>query len=167
MVKEINRQINFELYSAYLYMSMSSMCQVMGLKGAAHWLVVQTQEEMTHAFRFYKYVVDQGEHAELAAIAAPPAKFKSLLQMFEEALAHEKLVTGRINNLVDLARKEKDHATEVMLQWFVTEQVEEEANASEIIANLKLAGNNTGGIFMIDKDLATRVFAPPPDLIIG
>jgi ferritin len=148
-------------------MAMASYSQVLGLKGSAHWFFVQGQEEMTHALRFYKYVVDQGEHAELAAIAAPQAKFKSLRDMFEQTLKHEKHVTALINNLVNLAKEEKDHATEGFLQWFVKEQVEEEATANDVLASIKLSGENTGGIFLIDKDLGTRVFMPPPDLVIG
>ena len=167
MTSEINNQINFEIYSGYIYLAMSSYCNVLGLKGAAHWFFVQMQEEMLHALRMYKYVVDQGEHAEMLAVKQPELKYKSLLHMFETALKHEKIVTSRIYNLVNIAREEKDHATDNFMQWFVKEQVEEEATAGEIVANLKLAGDNVGGIFMIDKDLAARMFVPPVDIVIG
>lgn len=167
MTKAINEQINAELFSAYLYMAMSSYAQVLGLKGSAHWFFVQMQEEMTHAFRFYKYVTDQGEHSVMDAIEKPQATFKSLLDMFEKTLAHEKTVTARINKLADLAVKESDHATGVMLNWFISEQVEEEATASEILQTLKLAGNQMSGVLMIDKELGARMFTPPADIVIG
>jgi len=160
----LNKQINAELYSAYLYWAMASYSTVLGLKGAAKWFFVQGQEEMTHAARFYFYVNDVNEHAILDAIDKPQATFKNLQQMFEATLKHEKVVTSLINNLANLARQEKDHATEVFLQWFITEQVEEEANASEILAKLKLAGDNVGAMFMIDAELGARGFAMPPDL---
>jgi ferritin len=166
MAAAINRQINAELYSSYLYLSMSAYATNIGMKGTAHWLFVQAQEEATHAMRFYSYLNDQGAHALMDAIAKPPTEFKSVLDVFENVLKHEKHVTALIHGLVDLAAKEKDPATAVMLQWFVTEQVEEESNATEIVGKLKLAGNNGGGLFMIDKDLAARVFAPPPDLTL-
>jgi ferritin len=166
MAAAINRQINAELYSSYLYLSMSAYATNIGMKGTAHWLFVQAQEEATHAMRFYSYLNDQGAHAQMDAIAKPPTEFKSVLDVFENVLKHEKHVTALIHGLVDLAAKEKDPATAVMLQWFVTEQVEEESNATEIVGKLKLAGNNGGGLFMIDKDLAARVFAPPPDLTL-
>jgi ferritin len=166
MAAAINRQINAELYSSYLYLSMSAYATNIGMKGTAHWLFVQAQEEATHAMRFYNYLNDQGVHVKLEAIKQPPVQFKSVLDIFEAVLKHENHVTALIHGLVDIAAKEKDPATGVMLQWFVTEQVEEEANASEIIGKLKLAGNNGGGLFMIDKDLGTRMFAPPPDLVL-
>lgn len=167
MTKAINDQINAELYSAYLYMAMSSYCNVLGLKGASHWFFVQMQEEMTHAFRFYKYVADQGQHCVMEAIEKPQDTFKDLKDMFEKTLAHERIVTGRINKLVDLARKESDHATDFMLGWFVSEQVEEEATASEFLQMVTFAGKDMSGILMIDKDLGARVFTPPTDIVIG
>lgn len=167
MTDSINDQINAELFSAYLYMAMSSYCQVSGLKGSAHWFFVQMQEEMTHAFRFYKYLTDQGQHGIMQAIDKPQAKFKSLKDMFEKTLAHEKTVTARINKLADLARKESDHATEVMLAWFIAEQVEEESTAAEVLQTVTLAGNDMSGLFMIDRELGARVFTPPTDIVIG
>ena len=167
MVDALNDQINAETYSAYLYMSMSAYCTFIGLKGAANWFFVQTQEEMTHAMRFYFYVNKVNQHVVLKAIEKPPAEFKSLNEMYEAALKHEKYITGRINNLVNLAQAEKDHATEVLLQWFVNEQVEEEQNVTEILGQLKLAGKDSSALFMIDKDLSTRTFVMPPDLPMG
>jgi len=161
MVQTLNKQLNNELYSAYLYLSMSSFTTFIGLKGAANWFMVQYQEEMTHAMKFYDYLNSQGEHAQLAAIAAPPTEFGTLLSMFEQTLKHEQFITKCINDLMDQAVKEKDHATQIFLQWFVTEQIEEEGNDKDIIAQLKLVGDNTQGLMMVDRDLATRVFTPP------
>ena len=162
----INKQINAELYSSYLYLSMSAYATNIGMKGTAHWLFVQAQEEATHAMRFYNYLNNQGVHVAMEAIKQPPVQFKSVLEVFEAVLKHEQHVTALIHGLVDIAAKEKDPATSVMLQWFVTEQVEEESNATDIIGKLKLAGNNGGGLFMIDKDLTARMFVPPPDLTL-
>lgn len=164
MTAAINKQINAELYSAYLYFAMSSYTSFTGLKGAANWFFVQGQEEMTHAWRFYNYVNSMGEHVELDAIAKPMNEFRSLRHAFEETLKHERKVTSLINALVDLARSENDHASEIFLQWFVTEQVEEEMNATEIIAKLKLIGDNTSALLMLDNELAARTFTMPPDL---
>jgi ferritin len=166
MVKALNKQINAETYSAYLYLAMSSQAAVMGLKGVAHWMFVQGQEEMTHALKQYLYVLSQGEQVILEAVQQPPAQFKSALHMFEEVLKHEQKVTGLINDLVNLAVSEKDHASEIFLQWFVTEQIEEEQNATDIVGKLKLVGDNGGGLFMVDKELAARVFALPVGLVM-
>jgi len=162
MAAQINKQINAELYSAYLYFAFSVYSTKVGLNGAANWFWVQGQEELTHAWRFINYLNDVGEQVILDAIAKPPTEFKSLAHMFEETLKHEKKVTALINALVDLASAEKDHATSEMLQWFVKEQVEEEKSASEILSQIKLAG--TAGLFLVDKDLGTRTFVMPPDL---
>ena len=161
MVAALNNQINAELYSAYLYLSMSSCASFKGLKGGAQWFFVQAQEEMMHAQRLYDYVNSVGAQVKLAAIDGPPTAFDSLKQMLEDTLAHEKKVTALINGLVDLAVEEKDHATEIFLQWFVTEQIEEEESANDILSQLKLAGDEGSGLFMIDRELGARVFTPP------
>lgn len=161
VVQALNQQLNNELYSAYLYLSMSSFTTHIGLKGAANWFMVQYQEEMVHAMKFYDYINSQGEHARLNAIAAPPVEFGTLLSMFEQTLKHEQFITKCINDLMDLAVKEKDHATQIFLQWFVTEQIEEEGNDNDIIAQLRLVGDSPQGLMMIDRDLAGRVFTPP------
>jgi ferritin len=161
MSKAINEQINKELFSAYLYLGMSGWAERNGLPGAGNWFFVQTQEELAHIQRFYQYLLRQGASLSLEAIAKPEQVYKSALDLFEKGLAHEKFVTASINGLVDLAVKEKDHATEVFLQWFVNEQVEEEENGNRIIDQLKLAGPAGGGLFMIDRELATRVYTPP------
>jgi len=160
MAKALNEQINKEIYSAYLYLAMSSYSDSIGLKGFANWFMVQYKEEMEHAMRFYHYVQEQGEQVKLMAIDKPPATFTSPLSMLRKTLEHEKYVTKRIHALVDLAIKEKDHATQIALQWFVTEQVEEEASAGEILDKLKLVGKQASGLFMIDKDLSARAFTP-------
>lgn len=158
VTEALNSQINKEIYSAYLYLAMSAYSESKGLKGFANWLYVQYQEETTHAMKIYNYILEQGDMVELRAVEKPPKEFGTPLEMFEQVLAHEQMVTRSINELVDLAIKEKDHATQIMLQWFVTEQIEEEANDNEIIDQLKLAGKEGGALFMIDKELATRVF---------
>lgn len=161
MTDEINKQVNAELYSAYLYLSMSSYASFSGLRGAANWFWVQAQEEMTHAQKLYDYVNSQGTRALLAGIDAPPTEFDSLKDLYEQALEHEQKVTALINDLVNLAKDEKDHATEIFLQWFVTEQVEEEENARDILDTVKLAGDNGAAMLMIDAELSARVFTPP------
>ena len=161
MVKALNEQVNNELYSAYLYLSMSAYSTFIGLKGFANWFMVQYQEEMTHTMKIYDYINDQGGQVKLMAVPEPPAEFGSPLDMFEKTLKHERFITKCINDLVDLAVKEKDHATNIFLQWFVTEQIEEEANDNDIISKLKLVGKEGNGLFMIDKELAARVFTSP------
>ncbi len=166
MEQHINKQINAELWSAYLYLSMASYFESIGLKGFANWMWVQAREETTHAMRLYQHIIDRNGRALFTAIAPVPTEWKSPLHAFEETLSHEEKVTSLINNLVNIAVAEKDHAAATMLQWFVNEQVEEEASASEIIQRLKLIGKDTSGLFMFDRELATRVFTPPPDLTL-
>jgi ferritin len=162
MAAAINNHLNQELYSAQLYLSISSYANYIGLKGAANWFMVQYQEEMVHFMKFYGYINSQGEHVHLGPINAVPAEFSSFLDLFEKTLAHEQTITRWINDLMDLAIKEKDHATRIFLQWFVTEQIEEEENDREIIAKLRLIGDNGQGLLMLDNELGTRVFVPPP-----
>lgn len=161
MLEALNRQINRELYSAYLYLSMSAWFSDRGLPGFANWMQVQVQEEQFHAMKFYDYCIARGGRATMLPIEAPPNEWESPLAVFEATYAHEQRVTQMINDLVDLAMKEKDHATTNFLQWYVDEQVEEEANDTEIIGKLQLIGDETNGLFMLDKDLGTRVFTPP------
>ncbi len=161
MNKAINEQINKEIYSAYLYFGMAGWSEKNGMPGVGNWFFIQCQEELTHSQRFYQYLLRQGAAVELDAIGKPGQIYDSALDAFEKTLEHEKFVTASINSLVDLAVKERDHATEVFLQWFVNEQVEEEENAGKIIDQLKLAGPTGGGMFMIDRELGARVFVPP------
>jgi ferritin len=157
MAEALNDHLNKELYSAYLYMSMSSHSHHIGLKGFANWFDIQVQEELLHVQRAYGYLLDQGTKVILEAIDKPPTEFKSAVDLFETTLNHEKQVTARINELVGLANKENDYATSNMLQWFVGEQVEEETSVGDIIQRLKLVGNDGTGLLMIDKELSARI----------
>jgi ferritin len=161
MEQALNKQLNAELYSAYLYLSMAAYYYSLNLNGFANWMTVQNQEETMHAMKFYNYINERGGRINLDKIDGPPTNWNSPLEVFEETLKHEEKVTGLINNLVDLAIAERDHAANAFLQWFVTEQVEEEASANEVIQNLKLAGNDPHSLFMLDRELGTRVFTPP------
>ena len=161
MAEALNRQVNREIYSAYLYLSMSAYSTFKGLKGVANWFMVQYKEEMTHAMKIYDYINDQGVQVRLMAVEQPPTEFGSPLETFEKTLKHEKFVTKCINDLVNVAIEEKDHATKSFLQWFVTEQIEEEANDNDIIAKLRLVGKEGDRLSLIDKELAKRVFIPP------
>lgn len=156
MDKALNGQVNAELYSSYLYLSMEAYFEDKGLGGFAHWMRVQAQEELFHAMRIYDHIGERGGRVVLDQIKAPPKEWDSPLAVFEAVYGHEQLVTGLINKLVDLAIEEKDHATNNFLQWFVKEQVEEEATASEIVEKLKLASEGNG-LFMMDKELGQRV----------
>jgi ferritin len=161
MEQAINAQINAELYSAYLYLSMSAHFQTMNLKGFGNWMRVQAMEEFTHADKFATFLLDRGGRVVMGTIDAPPNTWKSALAVFQETSKHEQKVTGLINALVDLSIKEKDHATTNFLQWFVNEQVEEEANAESLAQQLKLIGEAGQGLLMLDRELAQRVFVPP------
>lgn len=156
MQKALNDQLNAELYSGYLYLSMNAYFKSINLDGFANWMAAQAQEEVTHAMKFYDFINQRGGRVVLAAIDTPPADWESPLAVFEQTLAHECKVTDLINRLVDLANDEKDHATQVFLQWFVTEQVEEEESVGGVLEQLKLMGEAQGGLFMIDRELAQR-----------
>ncbi len=156
-----NQQINAETYSAYLYWSMSAALEAMNLPGFANWMRIQAQEEMTHAEKFFRYLVERGGQVKLTAIDGPPTEWKDLDAIFSNVLEHEQHVTGLINQLMDLAMAEKDHASVMFLQWFVSEQVEEEATAQEILGKLKIAGTASAALYMLDKEMAQRVFVPP------
>ena len=161
MEEALNEQVKWEIYSAYLYLSMASYFQDLGLPGFANWMRVQDQEERSHAEKFFDFVIERGGRMILQPIDAPPSEWKSPLDAFEDTLKHEQQVTARINNLMDLAIKEKDHATVSFLHWFIDEQVEEEANDTDVINKLKMVEKTQGGLFMLDKELATRVYTPP------
>jgi ferritin len=158
MQKAINQQINNEMYSAYLYLSMAAETKCMGLKGASNWFTVQAKEELGHATKFYDYLLDQGMSVELQAIEKPKTGFKALLAMFEATLRHEQFITKCIHDLMTLAVGEKDYASQILLQWYVNEQIEEEANDNEIIGMLRMAGSSGGSLLMIDKQLGKREF---------
>ncbi len=161
MEDALNEQVNAELYSAYLYLSMESYFKAQNLNGFANWMRVQTQEEVTHATKIYEFISERGGRAILKAIEGPQTEWDSALAVFNAVYKHEQKVTGLINDLVDLAIKEKDHATNSFLQWFVNEQVEEESSADGIVQQLKMMENAPGGMFMLDRELGQRVFTPP------
>lgn len=167
MTDAINRQINNEMYSAYLYMAMSAHSSDIGLNGFATWFMVQYHEEMFHAMKQYNYLLDQGAAVHLQAIKEPPKTFKSAKDMFEKTLEHEKFVTKSINEIADLALQEKDHATYQFIQWYVTEQVEEEKNDNEILQKLTLAGDAGPGLFMLDQQLGARALTVQADFSQG
>jgi len=158
MQKAIEEQINAELWSAYLYLSMSAYFERQNLPGFANWMKIQWQEEITHAIKFFDFVHERGGKIVLKPIAKVPTTWKNAADAYAETLKHERIVTSLINNLVNIAVEEKDHATNNMLQWYVAEQVEEEANADKILGQLKLIGDNGYGLLMLDRELATRVF---------
>ncbi len=161
MQEAINAQINAELYSAYLYLAMGAWAETENLSGIANWMRVQFQEEQFHALKFFDYVYERGGNVVLKAIDEPPSHFDSALAVFEETLAHERKVTGLINDLYALAVEEKDYAAQSFLQWYIDEQVEEEASAAAIVEQLKMIGDNKMGLMMLDRELRARTFTPP------
>jgi len=156
MQDAINEQINKELYSSYLYLSMSSYFADKNLSGFAAWLRVQVDEEREHGMKFYDHLVDRGGRVALKAIAVPHSEWKSSLEAFKEVQSHEAAVTASINALYELALKEKDYPTQVLLQWFITEQVEEEKNAAEIVQQLELIDAHGTAVLMLDHRLGKR-----------
>lgn len=155
----LNAQINVEQYSAQLYLAMSAHCEAKSFRGFAHWLSVQSQEETKHAMKLAKFVLDRGGQLELATIAAPPTGYGTVTQVFEKVLVNEKENTAKIAALFELSRAEKDYASEIALQWYVTEQVEEEATVSQILDQLKAVGEQGGGIWYLDSKLGKRTLA--------
>jgi len=160
---ELNKQLNAELYSAYLYLSMSAYLASKNLSGFSNWMKVQFEEEQFHALKFYNYIIDRGGNVTLTAIEAPKTEWKDILDVFKDVLAHEEKVTALINELVNIAMEEKDHATASALQWFVTEQVEEEATVSDLLNQLKLVEGKGSGLFMLDREAKQRAFTPTGD----
>lgn len=161
MINAINKQMNAELYSAYLYLSMGAYFESKDLSGFASWMRVQAQEELTHAMKFYDYLVTRGSRIKLTEIIAPPTEWESAVAVFEHVYQHEQMVTGLINELVELAISLSDHATHNFLQWYVAEQVEEEESSSGVLGKVKLAGDSSSGMLMLDSELGQRVFNPP------
>ncbi|MBN1603249.1 MAG: ferritin [Chitinispirillaceae bacterium] len=167
MEDALNQQINREMYSAYLYMSMSNFAQSQGLKGIATWFMIQYHEEMVHAMKFLEYINDKGGTVTLGAIEKPESSFKSMLEMMEKTLAHEQFITKSINDLMDLAISEKDYATKVLLDWYVTEQVEEEKNAMDNVQMLKMVGDKPNTLYMVDREFGARTVTVPTDFSKG
>jgi len=166
MIKEsineaLNKHINAELYSSYLYLSMAAYFESQDMQGMANWMRVQAQEELIHVVKFYDYINDRDGRVLLLGVDAPPTEWESALEVFRAAYDHECKVSRLINELVGLAEKEEDRATYNFLQWFVSEQVEEEATAKSIVGQLKLVGKEGHGLYLVDKELGTRVFTPP------
>lgn len=156
----MNEQIKNEIYSAHLYLAMSAQCEAENLPGMAHWLRIQFLEEWGHALKFFDYINDRGGRAEVKAIDQPPVQFGSPLELFQEVAAHEARVTALINDLYALAVKENDYAAQTMLQWFITEQMEEEKSAGDIVNQLKMIGDNPVALLMLDRELGARVLGP-------
>lgn len=160
MQEALNDQLDAELYSAYLYLSMSAYFESLNLGGFANWMKVQAQEETVHAMKFHAYTNERGGRVKLGAVEAPPWEWDSPLAVFEAAYQHEQKVTGLINDLVKIAKGENDHATEIFLQWFVTEQVEEEDSVSKVVSMLELIGDSGHGLLMADRELGQRIAGP-------
>lgn len=156
LLDELNKQLNRELYSSYLYLSMAAYFESINLKGFAHWLKVQVEEEKEHAMKFFDFILERGEKVILEAIEAPKTDWESPVEAFKDVYEHEKKITSYIHNIIELARQHKDYPTEVFLQWFVSEQVEEEAQALEIYNKLQLAKNSPGALFALDHQLGKR-----------
>jgi ferritin len=163
MQEALNGQLNAELYSSYLYLSMAAYFLDLNLGGFANWMRVQAQEEDMHAMKFYNFINERGGRVLLKPIDGPPTEWNSPLAAFEAVLEHEQKVTGLINDLVELALAEHDHATNIFLQWFVTEQVEEEDSANDVIQQIKMVGEAKGGLFMLDRELGQRTFTAPAE----
>ncbi len=157
----LNEQINAELYSAYLYLAMNAYFESRTLPGFANWMRVQAMEELTHAMKIYDFLNERNGRVLLTALDAPKSDWKDIIEVFEDTYAHEQKVTGMINALVNLAGEEKDHATVTFLDWFVTEQVEEEANATRLLDEVKMIDGQGSALFLLDRELQQRVFTPP------
>jgi ferritin len=152
----LNVQLGGELYSSHLYLSMSAYCESANMPGAAHWFRMQADEERTHALKFFDHVVDRGGRVSLGTIGAPPIEFASLLDAFEQALQAERDVTAAIDRLTAMAVAHGDFAAQAFLQWFVTEQVEEEKQADEVIQTLRMIGDNPSALYLLDRELGAR-----------
>jgi len=153
---KMNQQIKHEMYSAYMYLSMSAQCEEANLPGFAKWLRMQADEEMEHAMKFYDFIHERGGKVTLLAIDQPPTEFGTPREIFEQVYAHEQKVTGLINSIYEVALKENDYPSQIFLHWFIDEQVEEESNSSQILETLKMIGESPNGLFMLDRQLGKR-----------
>ena len=160
MLKALNAHLNEEFYSSYLYLSMAAYFEAKNLKGFANWFRIQTQEEYMHGMKFFNFILQKGGKVSLSQINMPEIEWKDIPEIFSDTLKHEQKITGLINKLTELAMIEKDFATNNFLQWFVTEQVEEEANVEEIIQKIEMIGDNKSGLYMLDNELGARVLTP-------
>jgi ferritin len=154
--KALNEQVNNELFAAYQYLAMAEYFAARNLDGFAHWMRLQREEEVGHAMRIFDFILDRGARVKLGAIAAPTAKFTTPLDVLKKALDHERKVTGRINELYAAAKKENDYPTEALMQWFVLEQVEEEASALKVVERMEMAGDDKAALLMIDREMGQR-----------
>ncbi|PHR28960.1 MAG: ferritin [Desulfotalea sp.] len=161
MCKALNNQVNAELFSSYLYLSMSSWFSERSLSGFASWMRVQAQEELSHGMKIYDYILERGGKIEFGTIEQPESKWQAAAEIVEEVAKHEAKVTGLVNDLVDVAFAQKDHATNIFLQWFVAEQVEEEASVGEVLERMKMIDGDSAGMFAMDMELGKRVFTAP------
>lgn len=161
MADRINEQINKEIFSAYLYLAMSARMSEAGYKGVGNWLMIQYHEEMYHAMKFFNYLQDQGASVQLKQIAVPDFKETTIKDLFQHVLEHEKAVTKSIHEIMALAVEEKDYATQVLDQWYVNEQIEEEKNANEILQSIELVGSSSQGVFLINVELGNRKLSVP------
>ena len=161
MVEALNSQLNAEMYSAYLYLSMGTYFEDLDLSGFSNWMRVQAQEEMSHAMKIHDFIIQRGDRVTLTKIDAPPVEWESPVNAFEHVYEHEQKVTGLINQLVNLALSLGDHATNNFLQWFVAEQVEEEESSSGVLKKVRMANDSLSAMVMLDNELAQRIFTPP------
>jgi ferritin len=161
IAKALCEQVNAEFYSSYLYLSMSAYADRAGFKGIANWLYIQAREEMAHGVHMYQYLLDRGVSPSFSEVKAPPQTFGGVTDIFEKVLAHEEGVTEGINNIAALAEKEGDHAAYQFIGWYLNEQVEEESNAGDLLAKLRLAADHPGALYTLDSALAGRVFTDP------
>ena len=161
LTRALSGQVNAEYFSAYLYLSMSACADQVGLKGAAHWLFAQAQEEMAHGTNMYQYILERGAKPVFTEINRPQSGFSDLKQIFELVLEHEQTVTKRINDIATMAMEEHDHACYQFIMWYVNEQVEEEASASDVLSKVQMIGDNKGLLLALDNELATRTFVNP------
>lgn len=160
MLKALNAHLNEEFYSSYLYLSMAAYFEARNLKGFANWMRLQSEEEQMHGMKFFDFILQKGGKVSLAQINTPKLGWKSIFEVFSDTLKHEQKISGLINKLVEVAMTEKDFATNTFLQWFVTEQVEEEANVEEIIQKIEMIGDNKSGLYMLDNELGARATTP-------
>jgi ferritin len=163
MNEVLNGQVNAELYSSYLYLSMSSWFSEKSLSGFAGWMRAQAQEELFHSIKILDYILERGGNVQLETIEKPKGSWSSALEIIQETADHEAKVTGLINDLVDVALKERDHAANIFLQWFVAEQVEEEASVGEVVEKMKMIGDDSAGMFAMDMEMGKRVFTAPAE----
>ena len=152
----LNAHIEEEMYSSNLYLAMAAYCESVNFKGFSHWMRIQAKEEYAHAMKIFDYLIDRGGRVQIRAVTEPPNEYKSPRDVFEKTLAHEKDVTKKVHKLYELALQEKDYATQALLQWFITEQVEEEKTSRQIVDTLRTIGTNTSGLYMLDRELGRR-----------